>query len=149
MLFNSKMEQIALHSKVEPGRFQTDRKHIHSHKQSKIEKGAQWLIQRTALLGSHCHQWAKQLFEIRGVTGQRAILGLLALSRKYSHKQINNACHKALNHGAWRLATIRKILEQDIPDQQMMSFIEEHPIIRDMNDYQSFVASRTVGDYEY
>jgi hypothetical protein len=71
------------------------------------------------------------------------------LSRKYSHKQIDNACRKALNHGAWRLQTIRKILEQDIPDQQMMSFIEEHPIIRDMSDYQDFVTSRKVGDYEY
>jgi len=148
-VFNHRMEQITLHSKVEPGRFQTDPKHIHSHKQSNIEKGAQWLIQRTALIGKYSHRWAKQLFEIRGVTGQRAILGLLALSRKYSHKKIDNACHKALNHGAWRLATIRKILEQDIPDQQMMSFIEEHPIIRDMSDYQEFVTSTTCGDYEY
>jgi len=148
-IFNSRMEQIALHSKVEPGRFQTDQKHIHSHKQSNIEKGAQWLIQRTTLIGRYSHRWAKQLFEIRGVTGQRAILGLLGLSRKYSHKQIDNACRKALNHGAWRLQTIRKILEQDIPDQQMMSFIEEHPIIRDMSDYQEFVTSTTFGDHEH
>ena len=107
------------------------------------------MIQRTALLGSHCYQWAKQLFEIRGVTGQRAILGLLALSRKYSHKQIDNACRKALNHEAWRLQTIRKILDQDIPDQQIMNFIDEHPIIRDMSDYQEFVTATTVDDYEY
>lgn len=140
-VFNHKMQQIALHSKVEPGRFQTNRQHIHPHKQSHIEKGAQWLINRTALLGSHSHRWAKQLFDIRGVTGQRAILGLIALSRKYSHQQIDHACRKALHHGAWRLQTIRKILEQDTPDQQMMNFIEEHPLIRDMSDYQDYVKS--------
>ena len=122
-IFNHKMEQIALHSKAEPGRFQTNQQHIHPHKQSHIEKGAQWLIRRTSLIGIHSHRWAKQLFEIRGVTGQRAILGLLALSRKYSHKQIEHACRKALNHGAWRFRTIRKDLEQDIPEQQMMSSI--------------------------
>ncbi len=140
-VFNQKMEQIALHSKAEPGRFQTSQQHIHPHKQSHIEKGAQWLIGRTALIGVHSHRWAKQLFEIRGVTGQRAILGLLALSRKHSHKQIDQACRKALNHGAWRLQTIRKILEQDTPDQQMMNFIEEHPIIRNLSDYQDVVNS--------
>lgn len=138
-IFNHKMEQIALHSKVEPGRFQTNDQHIHPHKQSHIEKGAQWLIGRTALIGAHSHSWAKQLFDVRGVTGQRAILGLLALSRKYSHKQIDRACRKALHHGAWRLKTIRNILEQDAPDQQTMEFIEEHPIIRGMSDYQDFV----------
>ncbi len=148
-VFNHKMEQIALHSKVEPGRFQTNQQHIHPHKQSQIEKGAQWLIQRTALLGKHSHRWAKQLFEIRGVTGQRAILGLLSLSGTYSPKQIDDACRKALNHGAWRLQTIQKILDQDIPDQQMMNFIDEHPIIRDMSDYQEFVTLTTFGDHEY
>ena len=145
-IFNQKMQQIALHSKVEPGRFQSNQQHIHPFKQSHIEKGAQWLIGRTALIGISSHRWAKQLFEIRGVTGQRAILGLLALSRKYSHKQIDQACRKALHHGAWRLQTIRKILEQDTPDQQMMNFIEEHPIIRNLSDYQDVVNSEAGSD---
>jgi len=42
-----------LHSKVEPGRFQTNQQHIHPHKQSHIEKGAQWLIGKTALIGTY------------------------------------------------------------------------------------------------
>jgi len=100
-IFDRKMQQIALHSKVEPGRFQTNQQHIHPHKQSHIEKGAQWLINRAALIGIYSHRWAKQLFALRGVTGQRAILGLIALSRKYSHQQIEQACRKALQHGAW------------------------------------------------
>lgn len=136
---NSKMQQIALHSKVEPGRFQTNDQHIHPHKRSGIEKGAQWLLQRTHRIGTYSHSWAKQLLEIRGVTAQRAILGLLSLSRKYPPQQIEQACRKALSHGAWRLRSIRAIIEQDIPSQQRMEFIEEHPIIRGMSDYQDFV----------
>ena len=138
-VFDSKMHQITLHAKAEPGRFRTDDKHIHQHKRSSIEKGAQWLLQRTFLIGTYSHRWAKQLFDIRGVTSQRAILGLLSLSRKYSHKQIENACQKALSHGAWRLRTVRNIIKQDAPSQQMMEFMEEHPIIRGMSDYQDFV----------
>jgi hypothetical protein len=31
------------------------------------------------------------------------------------------------------------IIEQDAPEQLNMEFIEEHPIIRGMSDYQDFV----------
>jgi len=142
-IYNSKMDQIALHSKVEPGQFKTDDKHIHPHKQSGLEKGTDWLLNKIRLIGPHSHRWAKNMMGIRGVTGQRTLLGLRSLCKKHTHKEIENACQKAVSHGAYRLGTLRKIIEQDTPNQQTMAFIDEHPIIRDMSDYQDFLREAT------
>jgi len=54
----------------------------------------------------------------------------MSLSKTYSHEEIDHACQKAVACGAYRLKTIRKIIKQDIPNQQTMEFIDEHPIIR-------------------
>jgi len=40
-IFNTRMEQIALHVRQEPGRFSTDPTHIHPRKRSAIENGAE------------------------------------------------------------------------------------------------------------
>ncbi len=142
-IFNSKMKQIAIHSKVEPGRFQTNDKHIPSQKRSGLEKGPDWLLNKIRPIGTNTYHWAKNVIDVRGVTGQRTLLGLLSLSKKHSQKEIENACKKALSHGAYRLKTIRKIIEQDIPAQQTMEFMDEHPIIRNMSDYQNFLGNYT------
>jgi transposase len=52
-IFNHKMEQIALHSKVEPGRFQTNEQHLHQLKRCGIENGEQGLLQRTRQIGNY------------------------------------------------------------------------------------------------
>jgi transposase len=138
-VYNGKMEQIAMHSKVEPGRFETDGKHIHPHKLSGIENGVQWLLNKIRLIGPQSHRWAKNVIDVRGVTGQRALLGLRSLCKKHTAQEIENACQKAVAGGTYRLQTVRKIIEQDGSGQQTMAFIDEHPIIRDMSDYQDFL----------
>ncbi len=143
-LFNSKMQQIAVHGKTEPGRFQTDDKHIHPHKRHGLEKGVDWLINRTLLIGQNAHRWAQNVIDVRGVTGQRTLLGLMSLSKKHSRAEIDDACQKAVHCGAWRLRSVRKIIEQNLPAQQMMEFIDEHPIIRDISNYQDFIDTRRI-----
>jgi len=138
-VFNGKMEQIAVHVQVEPGRFQTQEQHIHSHKISEVEKGTVWLLQRAALIGTHTALWSRMMLEARGIQGIRVLVGLLSLTHGHSRDQIDRACEVALTHGVVRLRTIRELLKRGGPIQQQFEFIDEHPIIRRMSDYEAIV----------
>jgi DNA replication protein DnaC/transposase len=50
-IFNQRREQIALHTRQEPGKFATDAAHIHDHKRALVERGADWLLDRARLSG--------------------------------------------------------------------------------------------------
>ncbi|HEV58127.1 MAG TPA: IS21 family transposase [Phycisphaerales bacterium] len=138
-IFNSKMESIAVHVQVEPGTFQTQDRHLHDKKISQVEKGTVWLLRRSTLIGTHVEQWARQMLETRGISGVRILVGLLSLTRSYTRDQIDQACSVALTHGAIRLKTLRQLLERGGPVQQQFAFLDEHPIIRPMADYESVV----------
>jgi len=138
-VFNGKMESIAVHVQVEPGTFQTHEQHLHSKKISQVEKGTVWLLRRSALIGTHAEQWARQMLEARGIAGVRVLVGLLSLTRSHSRIEIDQACAVALTHGAIRLKTIRHLLQRGGPVQQQFAFLDEHPIIRPMADYESVV----------
>jgi len=138
-VFNFKMEQIALHVQVEPGKFQTKSSHIDSRKISNVEKGTVWLLQRASMVGSQTGQWAQALLKARGIQGIRPLVGLLNLVHKHPHELIENACEVALSHDAFRLRTIRQLIKRDGSKQEKLEFIDEHPIIRKMSDYGDFV----------
>jgi hypothetical protein len=138
-IFNGKMEQIAVHIQGEPGTFHTQEQHISSRKISKVEKGTAWLLQRTALIGTHTEQWARMMLEARGIPGVRVLVGLLSLTHSYERGEIERACEIALTHGAVRLKTIRELLKRGGPLQQQFEFLDEHPIIRRMSDYEAIV----------
>lgn len=140
-VFNGKMESIAVHVQVEPGTLQTQERHLHSRKISEVEKGTVWLLRRSALLGTHVEQWARQMLEARGIAGVRVLLGLLSLAGSHCPDQIDQACAVALTHGAVRLKTIRQLLHRGGPVQQQFAFLDEHPIIRPLADYESIVQS--------
>jgi transposase len=138
-IFNHKMESIATHVQVEPGTFQTQELHLHAKKISQVEQGTVSLLRRAALLGAHAEQWSRQMLAVRGIPGVRVLIGLLSLTHQYSRGQIDHACEVALTHGAVWLKTIRQLLQQGGPTQEQFAFLEEHPIIRQLSDYQAIV----------
>jgi transposase len=138
-VFNRSMEQIVVHAKVEPGRFQTQEGHIHSEKRTKIENGVVWMLERVSLIGVNAERWARQMLEARGIQGIRVLLGLLNMTNTYNGNKIDNACKIALSHNAFRLKTIRSIIKHGGDRQLQMEFIDEHPIIRDISSYGEFV----------
>jgi hypothetical protein len=91
------------------------------------------------LIGANADRWAQAMLEQRGIPGVRVLVGLLNLANRYECSRIDNACETALSHGAFRLKTIRDILNRSADKQQQMDFIDEHPIIRDMSSYGEFV----------
>ncbi|MFC1781841.1 IS21 family transposase [Planctomycetota bacterium] len=138
-IFNCRMEQIAVHVQVEPGKFQTMQKHIHSQKSSKIEKGTLWMLQRASLIGDNADRWAQAMLKARGIPGIRVLVGLLNLVNRYDSDSIDKACEIALTHNAFRLKTIRGLIQRGGSRQQELEFIDEHPIIRNMSDYEAIV----------
>jgi transposase len=137
-LFNERMEPIAVHVQAEPGKFRTDPAHIHDHKRTLIERGAQWILDRCRLLGQGAGTWAETLYQQRGPESLRVLQGLLALAEKHPAPEINQACHLALTHGAWHLRDLRELLARPVAQEQF-GFIETHPLIRDLKSYDNLV----------
>ena len=139
-VFNHRFEQIALHVRREPGRFSTLEGHVSPQKINGLERGAQYLLNKVRCIGSQAHQWAQAMLHARGVEGTRVLQGLLALAKKHASALLEKACETALSHGAFRLQTLRKLLQRNADKQQPLPFLDEHPIIRPLDDYAAVVA---------
>lgn len=137
-LFNDRMQPIAVHVRAEPGKFQTHPAHIHDHKRTLIERGAEWILDRCRVLGSGAGTWAEALYRQRGAECLRVLQGLLSLADQHPAGQINQACQLALTHGAWHLRDIRELLARPVAQEQF-GFIETHPLIRDLKAYDNLV----------
>jgi transposase len=142
-IFDSRMQQIALHVRGEPGRFRTDDRHILDRKISGVERGAAWLLKKAQRIGAEAARWAQAMVTERGIEGVRVLQGLISLANKHPFDSINRACEIALSHGAFRLRTIRQLIHRgaDRADEQsdLPGFIDEHPIIRSLADYGRLV----------
>ncbi len=134
-LYNLRFEGIAVHVRAERGRFATADAHIHSHKRVIIERGADYLRERCALLGVHCSAWAEGLLAQRGPLGLRVLQGLLALARAHPIAELERACGRAVHLGLWRLRDLRR-LAQDGEKVVQVDFLQAHPLIRDLSHYQ-------------
>jgi transposase len=134
-VFNSRLEQIAVHVRNEPGRFSTLGEHLAPEKISGIERGAGWLLSKVRVIGPNAQQWAEALLKTRHIEGLRVLQGLLTLAKRHPYEQVDEACQTALSYGAFRLRTIRQLLKRRAPPQQPLPFLDEHPIIRPLTDY--------------
>jgi transposase len=135
-IFNDRWEQLAAHAKCEPGRFSTNPHHIPKKRVSAVERGTDALLHDVALIGDDARQWSQAMVQTRGIEGVRVLAGLKALAKKHDSTALNNACRKALSYGAFRLKTIRELLQRDDgKTQQQFDFLDEHPVIRPLSDY--------------
>ena len=113
---------------------------IASKKINTIERGAEWLLSKiTTRLGPHSAAWAQAMIQARGIEGVRVLQGLLSLASRYSTSAIEHACEIAIGYGAYRLRTIRALVERQAPKQESLSFLSEHPLIRPMSEYGQLV----------
>jgi len=138
-VFNDRLEQIAAHVRQEPGRFSTHKQHIASEKIAGAEPGAGSLLRRIRPLGVQAAQWAEAVIEHRGVEGVRVLQGLLSLAGRHTATLIDRSCGVALSCGQYRLRTVRALIGQDAPKQEPLPFVEEHPLIRSLADYEQLV----------
>jgi transposase len=138
-LFNHRWEQVAIHVRSEPGRFNTIGDHVAEEKISGLERGASYLLNKVGAIGPEAHQWAQAMLTARGIAGTRVLQGLLSLHKKHSREALENACKTALSHGVYRLKTVRQLLQRQPAPQMPLPFLDQHPIIRPLDDYAAVV----------
>jgi len=138
-VFDQRMQPITPHAKSEPGRFRTNPEHIASEKISGVERGAEYLLRKVGVIGSHAEVWSQSMLQARGIQGVRVLVGLLSLARSHSCREVEAACEIAQTHGAYRLRVIRTLIKRSAPKQEQFEFIDEHPIIRRLSDYGDLV----------
>jgi transposase len=144
-MLNHRQEQIAIHPRLERGKFSTLSAHIAPSKISGIERGSRYLLQKVKLIGPHATRWAESALSERGVEAMRTIQGLLSLTRNYESSAIDRASDTAWRSGSFRYRTIKRLLEQDGARQQTMEFMDEHPVIRPILEYDKFFKNALAG----
>ena len=130
------MEQVQIHTRVEPGRFS----HVLGARglHAPVISSCRYWISRAAVIGEECGQWAQGAFELRGAEALRSIMGLCALIKQHSATAINTACSKALKAGTYRFKDLRRLIGQQ-SEQKTFAFADSHPLIRDLTVYSNFI----------
>jgi len=144
-IFNHRMQKIAMHSRVEPGRFSTHSSHIPAEKIANPERGNLWLLKQADAIGGETGAWSRAMLRNRDVPGTRVLNGLLQLSDKYTASAINKACGSALEQSLFRLRDLRTLIENNFQAEQLQfDFLTEHPLIRRMSEYEHLTRSKEV-----
>lgn len=137
-IFNLRMESIAMHARLEPGTFSTRMPGRNGH--SSVNRTAEYWCQRAAQIGPWAGEWAQRVHSERGIESIRTLMGLWNLGRRAGCSVLERACQTALdNGGPLRLRHLRQLLEGN-PEPQQLTFLDKHPLIRDLGEYGTFVA---------
>ena len=140
--------RIAFHRKATPGRFKTERDHLPQNKSITTEEYQHRLLVQAQKIGPECREWAKLALKTRNQLAFRAIQGVVRLSGKYNHDTINNACSEAARIGRFRYHTVKLLCDDNIQTHEygqgvQTELLQEHDIIRSMDDYQNIVNAMT------
>jgi hypothetical protein len=139
-IFNERMEQVGIHTRIEPGKF--SRTLGAGGFSAPIRSSCRYWISRAAVLGDYCGQWAQAAVDARGPEALRSIMALCNLINRHSGAALNTACAKALATGARRFKDIRRLIDQRT-EQSSFTFAQSHPLIRDLKTYSNFINQPT------
>ncbi len=147
-VFNGQFQQIAIHPRIEPGKFNTNRSHLADQKISAVERGAEYMLRKILNIGAEATLWAKAMLDTRGIEGVRVLQGFIHLAKKYPAGAINRASNTALKAGMFKLRPLRELIKRNA-EQREFEFSESHPIIRPLSEYQKLITvSFKPTDYE-
>ncbi len=142
-IFDRKMEQLAVHTRLERGKF--------SHVlgvggcRGSVEQSTGYFRGRVISMGEHTLRWADTVIATDTDRALRRLQGLLSLKDNYPKEQINQAARKALIHGQHTLKELRLWIESP-QDQETFSFLQQHELIRNLNTYDNIAATGTLFD---
>jgi hypothetical protein len=130
-----------MHVRHEKGRFSTHAQHLAPEKINGIERGVSYLLSKVGSIGPQTQQWAEAMLHARGIEGTRVLQGVLSLTRRHPSESLEKACEIALSHGAFHLRTLRQLIGRQTEQQTTLPFLDEHPIIRPLDNYAAVVAA--------
>jgi len=138
-IYDEQLRQIAVHVRAQPGKFNTDRKHLADRKISSVERGVEYLLTKAMRLGEGAGKWANKMIAVRGIEGVRVLQGFLSLSQRHSAEVINRASLTALEANCFRLRPLRELCRRRSEELEQLSFNDDHPIIRPLSEYQKLI----------
>jgi hypothetical protein len=138
-VLNHRNQEIAVHVRHQPGQFSTKDAHIPDEKIDPVERGLAWLLTKVRSIGPQTSAWAEVMLEHRGIAGVRVLQGLLALTRKHTPADLENACQQAVGQPPYRLREVRARLCAASMQQRMLPFLEAHPLIRPPAHYDQWL----------
>lgn len=133
-ILNHRLEVVAAHARAEAGRFATAEAHIHAHKKSGVERGAQYWLDRSRLIGPNTAAWAEAFYAHRGVYAIRPLQGLVSLVKQHPVAAMEQAAARATQRGILHLRDFKRLLTEDDTVVQV-DFLESHPLIRPLQAY--------------
>ena len=145
-VFDERMETVCVQARRSQGKFSTLPEHIASEKISRVERGADWLLERVEYIGPNALAWAHGCVAARGIQSVRVLQGLLSLSGKHRSQQIERACETAHANRSYRLKSVRELIRREAARQQEFEFLQEHPIIRNLDEYQGVFKTNFKGE---
>ena len=140
-IFNERMEPVAAHARLEPGKFSRSLGVRGLH--GTIKESAAYWQSRAAALGEAAGRWAQRALDTRGAEALRSLMGLCQLGQKHRAADINAACAKAMAaaSGPPSFRAVKHLLGvgAQAPVQLQMELRETDPIIRPLTAYADFI----------
>ena len=143
-LFNATMEQIASHTRLEPGRYSSVRGVRGLDHAGSLQSTVRYWQSRVQAIGPTAARWAQRAATERSAEAVRSFMGLCALLKKHSARTIEQACIQALEHSGSSnpaLRNIRQHLSTQQPDKPSQP--TSHPLIRELFIYGEFIQNQT------
>jgi transposase len=140
-IFDASMEQIACHTRIDPGRYSSVRGVRGLDQAGSVESTLRYWQSKVEAIGPNAGRWAKRAVTERGAEATRSLMGMSHLLKKHRASHLEQACIKALEHSAAdnpSLRTIRQHLPSLGQDPE-----PSHPIIRELFVYGQFVQTQT------
>ena len=95
------------------------------------------LMEQAERIGPDTGAFCRELFKRQGRLGQRAIYGIVNLSRRFGRNDIEGACALALSKGILSYQAIKRMLER-AQKPQPIALKQADEIIRPLTEYQNF-----------
>lgn len=103
-----------------------------------------FLLLSAGSIGPQTKALCQQMFDTEGRVGQRAMWGIVGLSRKYPARPVEQACAHAISNRIYRYkhvrATVERLFEQALEQveaapQLALPLTQDHPLIRSATEY--------------
>jgi hypothetical protein len=146
-IFNASMEQIASHTRIEPGRYSSVRGARGLDQAGTVESTLRYWRSKVEAIGPNAGRWAKRAVTERGAEATRSLMGMTHLLKTHRASHLEQACIQALEHCAAANPSLRAIRQHlPAPGQDPEP---GHPIIRELFVYGQFVQTQTTNTRQH